>query len=74
MTSNISIWSFGYGSNMDVKALEAKKHVKVLGNYYISKLHIFNDHPIRWVIIQITHLIKYMHLPKFIFQNTHPPF
>lgn len=35
MTSNISIWSFGYGSNMDVKALEAKKHVKVLGNYYI---------------------------------------
>lgn len=26
-----SVWSFGYGSNMDVKALEAKKHVKVLG-------------------------------------------
>ena len=34
-TSTISIWSFGHGSNMDVKALEAKKHVKVLGNYYI---------------------------------------
>ncbi len=27
-----TIWSFGYGSNMDVKALEAKKHVKVIGN------------------------------------------
>ncbi len=26
-----TIWSLGYGSNMDVKALEAKKHVKVLG-------------------------------------------
>ena len=25
------LWSLGYGSNMDVKALEAKKHVKVLG-------------------------------------------
>ena len=24
-------WSFGYGSNMDVTALRAKKHVKVLG-------------------------------------------
>ena len=30
MASNI--WSFGYGSNMDVKALEAKKHVNILGN------------------------------------------
>ena len=28
-----TIWSFGYGSNMDVKALEAKKHVKVIGKY-----------------------------------------
>ena len=26
-----TIWSFGYGSNMDVKALEAKKKVQVLG-------------------------------------------
>ena len=25
------IWSFGYGSNMDVKSLEARKHVKVIG-------------------------------------------
>ena len=25
------LWSFGYGSNMDVKALESKKHVKVIG-------------------------------------------
>ena len=25
------LWSFGYGSNMDVKALEAKKHVKIKG-------------------------------------------
>ena len=32
-----TIWSFGYGSNMDVKALEAKKHVKVIGKYkYLS--------------------------------------
>ena len=30
-----TIWSFGYGSNMDVKALEARKGVKVLGKYYI---------------------------------------
>ena len=26
-----TIWSFGYGSNMDVKALEARKKVQVLG-------------------------------------------
>ena len=26
-----AMWSFGYGSNMDVTALQAKKHVKVLG-------------------------------------------
>jgi len=25
------IWSFGYGSNMDVKSLEARKQVKVIG-------------------------------------------
>jgi hypothetical protein len=25
------LWSFGYGSNMDVKALESKKDVEVLG-------------------------------------------
>ena len=31
-----TIWSFGYGSNMDVKALEAKKHVKVIGKYLSS--------------------------------------
>ena len=30
------LWSLGYGSNMDVTALEAKKGVKVLG-----KLHQF---------------------------------
>ena len=30
-----TIWSFGYGSNMDIKALEARKGVKVLGKYYI---------------------------------------
>ena len=29
-----TIWSFGYGSNMDVKALEAKKHVKVIGKCF----------------------------------------
>ena len=28
-----TIWSFGYGSNMDVVAMEAKKSVKVLGKY-----------------------------------------
>lgn len=26
----MTMWSFGYGSNMDVKALQAKKHVKVI--------------------------------------------
>ena len=36
------LWSFGYGSNMDVKALESKKDVKVLGKsnllvYFRSK-------------------------------------
>ena len=44
MTSSSStIWSFGFGSNMDVKALEAKKHVKVLGKF-IDKilLHLHN--------------------------------
>ena len=25
------LWSFGYGSNMDVTALQAKKHVKIKG-------------------------------------------
>eukprot|EP00092_Neocalanus_flemingeri_P005505 GFUD01005935.1.p1 GENE.GFUD01005935.1~~GFUD01005935.1.p1 ORF type:complete len:314 (-),score=76.96 GFUD01005935.1:155-1051(-) len=29
-SSDGAMWSFGYGSNMDVKALQAKKHVKVL--------------------------------------------
>jgi hypothetical protein len=29
------LWSFGYGSNMDVKALEAKKHVKIIGKLTI---------------------------------------
>ena len=33
MTSE-TIWSFGYGSNMDVVALEAKKKVKVLGKLF----------------------------------------
>jgi len=28
---NDCLWSFGYGSNMDVTALEAKKGVKVIG-------------------------------------------
>ena len=27
------LWSFGYGSNMDVKALQAKKHVKIKGKF-----------------------------------------
>ena len=31
-----TIWSFGYGSNMDVVAMEAKKSVKVLGEYCFS--------------------------------------
>ena len=31
-----TIWSFGYGSNMDVVALEAKKKVKVLGKLLYS--------------------------------------
>ena len=26
-----SIWSFAYGSNMDVESVEAKKGIKVLG-------------------------------------------
>ena len=30
-----TIWSFGYGSNMDVVAMEAKKSVKVLGKYVL---------------------------------------
>jgi hypothetical protein len=35
------LWSFGYGSNMDVKALEAKKHVKVLGKeFFVRKSKI----------------------------------
>ena len=29
--TSMAMWSFGYGSNMDVTALQAKKHVKVLG-------------------------------------------
>ena len=29
-----TIWSFGYGSNMDVVAMEAKKKVKVLGKIF----------------------------------------
>ena len=40
-----TIWSFGYGSNMDVKALEAKKHVKVIGNIVlIVVLSSFQKH------------------------------
>ena len=35
MTSE-TIWSFGYGSNMDVVALEAKKKVKVLGKLFYN--------------------------------------
>lgn len=31
------LWSFGYGSNMDVKALESKKDVKVLGKNPLHK-------------------------------------
>ena len=29
-----TIWSFGYGSNMDVVAMEAKKKVKVIGKIF----------------------------------------
>jgi hypothetical protein len=29
-----TVWSFGYGSNMDVVALEVKKKVKVLGKLF----------------------------------------
>ena len=36
MASEDTIWSFGYGSNMDVKALQAKKSVKVLGKWNIN--------------------------------------
>ena len=36
MASETTIWSFGYGSNMDVVALEAKKKVKVLGKLLYS--------------------------------------
>ena len=38
-----TIWSFGYGSNMDVKALEAKKHVKVIGKYFntVSSTYLY---------------------------------
>ena len=34
-----SVWSFGYGSNMDVKALETKKHVKILGTLLMTPLN-----------------------------------
>ena len=27
------LWSFGYGSNMDVKALQTKKHVEIKGKF-----------------------------------------
>jgi len=30
LVRTMAMWSFGYGSNMDVTALQAKKHVKVL--------------------------------------------
>ena len=33
--TNMVMWSFGYGSNMDVTALRAKKHVNVLGKFNI---------------------------------------
>ena len=65
MTSHDCLWSFGYGSNMDVKALEAKKHVKVLGNYEnISNCWVIMKHlKIRpksklWVI-------NYLHCEKY---------
>ena len=37
-----TIWSFGYGSNMDVVALEAKKKVKVLGKLLYSIIVAIN--------------------------------
>ena len=30
------LWSFGYGSNMDVTALESKKRVKVIGKSTVA--------------------------------------
>ncbi len=38
--ANDCLWSFGYGSNMDVTALEAKKGVKVIGNFFLLMLVI----------------------------------
>ena len=35
------LWSFGYGSNMDVTALQAKKHVKIKGKF-AERLVSFN--------------------------------
>jgi hypothetical protein len=31
------IWSFGYGSNMDVASVESKKNIKVLGELDFSE-------------------------------------
>jgi len=38
MSENELIWSFGYGSNMDVASVEGKKNIKVLGK---DDLHFF---------------------------------
>ena len=35
-TNEECLWSFGYGSNMDVTALESKKRVKVIGKSTVA--------------------------------------
>jgi hypothetical protein len=55
MSANLDddcLWSLGYGSNMDVKALEAKKHVKVLGK--LRNLSITGS-----IFFQLVHVILY---------------
>ena len=41
------LWSLGYGSNMDVKALEAKKHVKVLGKFQLILSSLHSSHHVQ---------------------------
>jgi len=50
-----TIWSFGYGSNMNVNALEAKKHVKILD----STAAILKDHRMAFNIGGIHHVEPY---------------
>ncbi len=31
------IWSFGYGSNMDVESVQAKKGIQILGTVHVKQ-------------------------------------